>query len=83
MMKLYDSRLSGNAYKVRLLLNTLGIPFERHTLALSEGEQKRPEFLAKNPLGRIPVLELDDGRTIFESERHTDLRRGRQRDASQ
>ena len=66
-MKLYDSRFSGNAYKVRLLLNNLGIPFERHTLALPEGRHKTPEFLAKNPLGRIPVLELDDGRTIFES----------------
>lgn len=67
MMKLYDSRLSGNAYKVRLLLNNLGIPFERHTFALPEGRHKTPEFLAKNPVGRIPVLELEDGRTIFES----------------
>ena len=67
MLKLYDSRMSGNAYKVRLLLNNLGIPFERHTLALPEGKHKTPEFLAKNPLGRIPVLELEDGRTLFES----------------
>ena len=67
MMKLYDSRMSGNAYKVRLLLNNLGLPFERHTLALPEGRHKTPEFLAKNPLGRIPILELEDGRTIFES----------------
>ena len=67
MIKLYDSRMSGNAYKVRLLLSNLGTPYERHTLALPEGKHKTPEFLAKNPLGRIPILELEDGRTIFES----------------
>ncbi len=67
MLKLYDSRLSGNAYKVRLLLHALGIPFQRVTLDLAKGEARTPEMLARNPLGRIPILELEDGHTLFES----------------
>lgn len=67
MLKLYDSRLSGNAYKVRLLLNALKLPFQRITLNLGAGEARTPEMIARNPLGRIPILELEDGRTLFES----------------
>lgn len=67
MLKLYDSRLSGNAYKVRLLLNSLGIPFQRITLNLGAGEARTPEMIARNPFARIPILELEDGRTLFES----------------
>jgi glutathione S-transferase len=66
-MRLYDSKLSGNAWKVRLLLNHLGLKFTRETLVLPEGRQKQPDFLAKNPLARIPVLELDDGSCLYES----------------
>lgn len=67
MIKLYDSRLSGNAWKIRILLGNLGIPVERVTYALPEGKTYTPEFLAKNPLGKVPVVELDDGQTLFES----------------
>jgi glutathione S-transferase len=67
MLKLYQSRLSGNAYKIRLLLNALNIPYERVTLNLGAGEARTPEMLARNPLGRIPILELEDGGTLFES----------------
>jgi glutathione S-transferase len=67
MIKLYDSRLSGNAWKIRILLGNLGIPLERVTYALPEGKTYTPEFLAKNPLGKVPVVELDDGQTLFES----------------
>ncbi|WP_426437024.1 glutathione S-transferase family protein [Bradyrhizobium genosp. P] len=67
MIKLYDSRLSGNAWKVRILLGNLGIPLQRVTYALPEGKTYTPEFLAKNPLGKIPVVELDSGETVFES----------------
>lgn len=67
MLKLYDSRLSGNAYKVRLLLSSLGMPYERITLNLGAGEARTSEMLARNPLARIPILELEDGRTLFES----------------
>lgn len=67
MLKLYDSRLSGNGWKVRILLSQLGIPVERVLLDLAKGEQATPEFRAKSRFSRIPVLELDDGRTIVES----------------
>ncbi|MDJ0937607.1 MAG: glutathione S-transferase family protein [Kiloniellales bacterium] len=66
-MRLYDFHESGNGYKVRLLLNQLGIPHERIELDILKGETRTPEFLAKNPNGRIPLLELDDGTRLAES----------------
>ena len=67
MLRLYDSRLSGNAWKVRILLTQLGIPFERVTLDLAKGATSDPAFRAKSRFARVPVLELEDGRTIVES----------------
>jgi glutathione S-transferase len=67
MLRLYDTRLSGNAWKVRILLTQLGIPFERVTLDLATGDHTKPEFRAKNRFARVPVLELEDGRTLVES----------------
>lgn len=67
MLKLYDSRFSGNSWKIRILLNQLRKPFERHTLDLESGETKTDEFYKLNRFRRIPVLQLDDGRTIVES----------------
>lgn len=67
MLKLHDSRLSGNAWKARLLLRRLGVPFERVSLDLAAGAAKTPAFSAKSRFQRIPVLELEDGRTIVES----------------
>jgi glutathione S-transferase len=67
MLKLYDYLESGNGYKVRLLLTQLGLPFERVELDILKGETRTPEFLRKNPNGRIPVLELDDGTCLAES----------------
>ncbi len=66
-MRLYDFHESGNGYKVRLLLNQLGIPHERIELDILKGETRTPEFLAMNPNGRIPLLELDDGSRLAES----------------
>ena len=66
-MKLYDFLPSGNGYKCRLLLNQLGIPYERIELDIDKGKTRTPEFLAKNPVGRIPTLELDDGTYLPES----------------
>jgi glutathione S-transferase len=66
-MKLYDYPPSGNGYKVRLLLAQLRTPYEYVPVDLFSGETRTPEFLAKNPLGKVPVLELDDGRTLPES----------------
>jgi glutathione S-transferase len=67
MLKLYDYLSSGNGYKCRLLLHQLGIPFERVELDILKGETRTPEFLAKNPNGRIPALELEDGTVLAES----------------
>jgi glutathione S-transferase len=67
VLKLYDYLESGNGYKVRLLLHQLGIPFERIELDIVRGETRTPEFLRRNPNGRIPTLELEDGTCLAES----------------
>ena len=65
-MKLYDRDISGNAYKARLLLALLNLPYERVNVDLPGGENRKPEFLRLNPRGQIPVLE-DDGRVFWDS----------------
>ena len=67
MLRLYDSLFSGNGYKARLLLSQLGIDYERVELDLDTGETRTAEFRAKNPNGKIPLLELDDGSFLSES----------------
>ena len=67
MIRLYDYLESGNGYKVRLLLTLLGIPFRRIELDITKGETRTPEFLKRNPNGRIPTVEFDDGRVLAES----------------
>jgi len=59
---------SGNGYKCRLLLHQLGIPYQRVELDILAGETRTPEFLARNPNGRIPALELEDGTVLAESD---------------
>jgi glutathione S-transferase len=66
-LRLYDYFESGNAYKVRLLLSLLGIPFERVHLDILKGETRSDAFLAKNPNHRVPLLEWPDGRVLAES----------------
>jgi glutathione S-transferase len=58
MLKLYDFIPSGNSYKVRLLLSQLRIPYERIDVDILKGENRNPTFLARNPTGRIPLLEI-------------------------
>ena len=67
MLRLYDNHLSGNGYKSRLLLAYLGRMYERIEVDILTGESRTPEFLARNPNGRVPVLELEDGTCIAES----------------
>jgi glutathione S-transferase len=67
MLRLYDYLASGNGYKVRLLLTQLSLPFERIELDILKGETRTAEFLQKNPNGRIPVLEVETGRFLAES----------------
>lgn len=66
-MKLYDFAQAPNPRKVRVYLVEKGIQVPLHTIDLGKGEQRSPEFLKINPLGALPVLELDDGTLIPES----------------
>ncbi|AOE86250.1 glutathione S-transferase family protein [Pseudomonas sp. TCU-HL1] len=67
MYKVYGDYKSGNCYKVKLILNLLGLPYQWVPVDILKGETQRPEFLEKNPNGKIPVLELEDGTTLWES----------------
>ena len=62
-MKLYTTDTSGNAYKVRLLLSMLNVPYERVMIDAKAGEHKKPPFLKLNPRGQVPVLE--DGGHVY------------------
>jgi len=67
MLRLYDNKESRNGYKVVLLLTQLGTAFERVEVDIFKGESRTPEFLAKNPAGKIPALQLADGTVLAES----------------
>lgn len=66
MYKLYTMLRSGNSYKVRLALALLNIPYEAVEIDILRGESRTPDYLAKNPSGQIPLLEVD-GRYLAES----------------
>lgn len=66
-MKLYDYLPSGNSYKVRLVLSYLGQDYTHIPIDIHAGETQTTEYLAKNPAGQIPLLELEDGRLLSES----------------
>ncbi len=67
MLKLYDYASSGNCYKIRLLLNQLGIAYQRVPIDILAGESRTPEFLARNPVGKTPILEIHPGQYLIES----------------
>jgi len=56
-LQLYGFPLSGHSHRAELMLSLLGVPFEKHLVDLRAAEHKSPAFLAKNPLGQVPVLE--------------------------
>lgn len=66
-MKLYDFALAPNPRRVRVFLAEKGITVPMVQVNLREQEQLKPDFLAINPFGTVPVLELDDGRRIAET----------------
>src|ERR1700754_3024031 len=66
-MRLYDYAASGNCFKVRLLLGLLGREYERVPVDIFAGETLTDAFAAVNPLRETPVLELDDGRRLTQS----------------
>ena len=59
-IKLYGMALSGHCHRVHLFLSLLGLPFEQVNVDLMGGAHKRPEFLAMNPFGQVPVIEDGD-----------------------
>jgi glutathione S-transferase len=65
--RLYDYLPSGNGYKVRLVLRHLGLAYELVELDIKRGESRTPEFLARNPNGRIPLLEIPGQGFLAES----------------
>lgn len=67
MLTLYEQHTSGNCYKVRLLLAHLGRPFRTVEVSARDGTTRKPEFLAMNPIGRVPMIVLEDGRFLAES----------------
>src|SRR3954469_15643551 len=66
-MRLYDHPASANCMKARILLRQLELPFEAVTVDLFARETRTPEHMARNPDGRVPVLELDSGATLPEA----------------
>jgi glutathione S-transferase len=67
MFTLYSMQRSGNSYKVRLALAQLGIPYRLIEVDILKGDTRTPDFLAKNPSGRVPLLEVAPGRYLPES----------------
>ncbi|HEY7378681.1 MAG TPA: glutathione S-transferase family protein [Steroidobacteraceae bacterium] len=66
-LTLYDYLPSGNGYKCRLVLKQLGIPYRLVQIDIKQGLTRTPEFLAKNPNGRIPLLEIEGQGFLSES----------------
>jgi glutathione S-transferase len=65
-IKVYSSPLSGHSHRVRLLLSLLDLPHEVIDVDLRSGQHKQPAFLARNPLGEVPVIE-DGGVVVYDS----------------
>lgn len=67
MITIHGMLDSGNCYKPRLLAALLGIPFRHVEVSFLDGGTQRPEFRSKAPIGKVPLLELEDGRCLAES----------------
>jgi glutathione S-transferase len=67
MLQLYGNLGSGNVLKVKYIADALGIPLVLHEIASRSGATQTPEFLALNPAGQMPVVVLDDGRPLAQS----------------
>jgi glutathione S-transferase len=67
VLTVYGMKISGNCYKLQLLLAQLDLPYRWVEVDSAHGETRTAEFLARNPNGKVPVLVLDDGRVLTES----------------
>src|SRR5260370_35969733 len=66
-MKLYDLKTGTNTRRVRIFLAEKGVKMPTVEVDMMKGENKSPDYLSKNPMGTMPLLELDDGTKIAES----------------
>lgn len=67
MITLYQQHDSGNCYKVRLVFSHLGVRYRTVAVSSFDGSTRRPDFLVKNPIGKVPTITFDDGRCLAES----------------
>ena len=67
MYTLYSMQRSGNCYKARLALNHLDVPHRLVDIDILKGESRTPQFLAMNPNGQVPLLQIEPGRYLAES----------------
>ncbi|TMH37065.1 MAG: glutathione S-transferase family protein [Betaproteobacteria bacterium] len=67
MFKVYGMSTSGNCHKVRMVLEALKLPYAWNEIDTRSGTTRTPEFLAKNPNGKLPLLEIDSGVYLAES----------------
>ena len=66
-MKLYDNVMAPNPRRVRIFLAEKGLPVPTEQVDIAKAANRSPEYLVKNPLGGVPILELDDGSILTES----------------
>lgn len=66
-MKIYGDLISGNCLKVKWTCDLLGLAYTWIDIDIMQGESRTPEFLAMNPFGQVPAIELDDGRHLAQS----------------
>ena len=67
LITIYGMQISGNCYKLKLLLEQLGTDYRWIEIDSAHGDTRTPQFLAMNPNGRVPILQLEDGRILAES----------------
>jgi glutathione S-transferase len=67
MYTLYSMHRGGNSYKARLILAMLGLPYRLVNVDILQGQSRTPYFLGKNPIGQVPLLEVEPHRYIAES----------------
>lgn len=67
MLRVLGDSISGNCLKVKWLLDYLGIPYDWQEIDIMTGATRKPDFLALNPAGQVPLVVLEDGRTLAQS----------------
>ena len=67
MYRVYGMAMSGNCHKVRVTLDALGLPYQWNEIDILRGTTRTPEFLAMNPNGKVPVIEIEPGTYLSES----------------